>query len=230
MSRKRTKYTLEERVNAVHQVIDEGYSKKSVAKEYGVDRSTITNWIRKFKVDGMDGLKVTSTKKRYHSTLKLNAVQDYLSGEYSLNDVCLKYNISDSSVLRVWIKKYTKGETNKSSSKGRSTLNKGRKTTYEERVKIAQYTIAHEKNYQQAADHYQVSYQQVYGWVQKYLTGGEEALEDRRGKSPETKSDHLLTEEERLQLRIKELEKLNAHQAAEIGLLKKLEEIKRRWK
>ncbi|MDT2304936.1 helix-turn-helix domain-containing protein [Paenibacillus larvae] len=32
------------------------------------------------------------------------------------------------------------------------------------------------------ADKFQVSYQQVYSWTNKYLTSGVDALQDRRGK------------------------------------------------
>lgn len=38
----------------------------------------------------------------------------------------------------------------------------GRKTTYQERIEIVQYTIANELNYAQAIEKYDVSYQQVY--------------------------------------------------------------------
>lgn len=230
MSRRTSEHTLEERIAAVYQVIDDGYSLNSVASEYGIDYATLKSWIRKYKADGIDGLKESTTWKRYSYTLKVNAIQDYLSGKFSLEDCCKKYGISGHSVLSRWIKKYTEGEAYISPSKGRSTMNKGRKTTYTERIEIAQYTLAHDKNYQQAADHYQVSYQQVYSWVQKYLKDGENGLQDRCGKSALSKPEETLTEEERLRLRIQELEQVNAYQATEIALLKKLRSIKRRWR
>ncbi len=36
-------------------------------------------------------------------------------------------------------------------------MTKGRKTTFEERVEIVQYGIAHDRNYPQTAEHSQVS-------------------------------------------------------------------------
>ena len=230
MTYRRSKHTLEERENAVQQVLDHDYSLNSVAQEVGVSNQTLRSWIRKYKSDGIDGLKTATTWKKYSDELKLNAVQDYLSGGYSLNKCCTKYDISDTSVLNAWIKKYNEGELLSSSKKGLSTMNKRHKITAQERVDIAKYTLEHDKNYQEAADIFQVSYQQVYSWVQKYLDGGEDALEDRRGKSLQSKPDHLLTEEERKDQRIKELAKLVVRQEAEIGLLKKLDEIQRRWK
>ena len=59
----------------------------------------------------------------------------------------------------------------------------GRKTTLEERVEIAQYTIARNLDYKSAMEKYEVSYQQVYSWVNKYKNGGPEALRDNRGRN-----------------------------------------------
>lgn len=40
-------------------------------------------------------------------------------------------------------------------------MTKGRKTTFEERVEIVQYCIAHDRNYTKTAEQYQVSHQQA---------------------------------------------------------------------
>ena len=100
------------------------------------------------------------------------------------------------------------------------------RSTYQERIEITQYCLAIDKNYQKAADKYQVSYQQVYQWVQKYEKNGPDGLIDRRRRGLSSKPN--LTDEERSQLRIKELEERNQHLEAEVGLLKKLKEIERR--
>lgn len=105
-------------------------------------------------------------------------------------------------------------------------MKQGRKTSFEERVEIVNYTIAHEKNYQAAAEKFSVSYQQVYTWVRKFEKLGNQGLIDRRGKGLETKPN--LTHEEELLLKIKLLEERNCYLEMEVGLLKKLEEIKRR--
>lgn len=122
-------------------------------------------------------------------------------------------------------KSYTSGQDIKSTGKGRDIMNPGRKIIFKERIEIVQYTIANEYNYQDAAEKYRVSYQQAYSWVRKYEKDGEQSLHDRRGKSLESKPN--LTDEEKLQLRIKELEHRNQYLEAENGLLKKLKEIER---
>jgi transposase len=83
------------------------------------------------------------------------------------------------------------------------------------------------KNYQETAEKYQVSYQQVYQWVRKYEADGWDALSDRRGRS---KSVEELTLEEKMKLEMRRIEKENERLRAENAFLKKLEEIERRRK
>lgn len=226
MSRRSTNHSLEERLHAVELVLTHHQSLSKISKEFGISWHTIDNWVYKYKEKGIDGLKESRSWKRYSTELKDQAAQDYLSGKYSLKVCCRKHDISDTKVLRQWIKRYTSSESIKSTSKGKSTMTKGRKTTYQERIEITQYCLAIDKDYQKAADKYQVSYQQLYQWVQKYEKNGPDGLIDRRGRGLSSKPN--LTDEERSQLRIKELEERNQHLEAEVGLLKKLKEIERR--
>ncbi|MDT2276249.1 helix-turn-helix domain-containing protein [Paenibacillus larvae] len=115
-----------------------------------------------------------------------------------------------------WISKYTNGVEIKSTRKV-SRMNKGRKTTFEERIEIAQYTIANDLDYQKSMEKYDVSYSQVYAWVRKYKSGGEEALKDNRGRN---KPAEELDDHERLKLRIKELEARNEYLEMENALAK----------
>ena len=64
-------------------------------------------------------------------------------------------------------------------------MTKGRKTTWEERIQIVLDCLGNGKDYQEAANTYHVSYQQVYQWVKKYEDGGDEALKDKRGRKKE---------------------------------------------
>lgn len=225
MSKRMSKHTLDERITAALSVIEMQKSINAVAKEYNASSFAIKEWVRKYQSGGVDGLKETKTWKRYSEELKRNAVNFYLEGKGSLFVTCQKFNISSTSVLRQWINLYTSGKNIKSTSKGRDRMKPGRKTTFQERIEIAQYTIANDYNYQEAAEKYQASYQQVYSWVRKYEKDGEEGLHDRRGKPLDSKPN--LTDEEKLQLRIQELEHRNQYLEAENGLLKKLKEIER---
>ncbi|MDT2254643.1 helix-turn-helix domain-containing protein [Paenibacillus larvae] len=103
-------------------------------------------------------------------------------------------------------------------------MNKGRKTTFEERIRITQYTIANDLDYQKSMEKYDVSYSQVYAWVRKYKSGGEEALQDNRGHGCSLR--WMIMNDSKL--RIKELEAQNEYLEMENALAKKLAEIRRR--
>lgn len=195
------------------------------ASQLGVDNGTVKDWIRKYEEQGIEGLEESRTCKIYSQELKQAAIKDVLSGNYSLREATKQYRISDKSVLARWISKYTgKGEI-KPTRKGTIHMNQGRKTTFEERIEIAQFTIAHNLDYQQAMAQYNVSYQQVYAWVRKYQAGGQEALQDLRGRK---KPQEEMSEQEQLKLRIKELEARNRYLEMENDFAKKLAEIRRR--
>lgn len=224
---KRSFYSPEEKYQIISEVMDGRRSVNSIAKKHALSRKTINDWIRKYNDGGLEGLKESKTWKRYDNTLKQEAVLAVINKKMSIFQATLFFQISSTSVLRGWISRYTNGETPKSTSKGSvpKTMKKGRKTTYQERIEIAQYTIANELNYAQAIEKYDVSYQQVYSWVKKYQQHGEEALKDNRGRN---RSNEFLTEEERLKLRVKELEARNRHLEMENDFAKKLQEIQRR--
>ena len=168
----------------------------------------------------------TKGNKKYSKELKQQAVLDYLAGHGSQNDICKKYGIRSKGKLQTWIKKYNGHEELKSSGTGGSIImTKGRKTTFEERVEIVQYCIAHDRNYAQTAEQYQVSYQQARNYIVKYEAGGVEALRDNRGKR---KRPDEMSELEKLRAEVKILKAEKERAEMEASFLKKLEEIERR--
>ena len=224
---KRSPISLEEKLRVVKRCLKNETNPSYEAKQLGIDKQTVIEWIRKYKADGHEGVKDSRGCKAYSEELKLAAVRDVLSGNHSIREATKKYHISDKSVLTRWISKYTSGEEMKPTRKGKglSRMNKGRRTTLEERIEIAQYTIANDLDYQKSIEKYDVSYQQVYAWVRKYKSSGEEALKDNRGRN---KPAEELDDYARLKLRIKELEARNEYLEMENDFAKKLEEIRRR--
>ncbi|MBU5317655.1 helix-turn-helix domain-containing protein, partial [Clostridium bornimense] len=121
--------------------------------------------------------------KSYSADLKLSAVEEYLTGTISQLDVCIKYEIYSTSILRRWIKKYNSGiELKNYDPKQEVYMAKSkRKTTIEERKEIVKYCIEHGNDYKNTAEKFSVSYTQVYTWVRKYKVDGEDGLIDKRG-------------------------------------------------
>lgn len=99
-----------------------------------------------------------------------------------------------------------------------------RKTTLEERKEIAEYCLAHAKDYKGTAALYDVSYSQVYSWVQKYLCKGVESLTDNRGRH---KTDDEVDELERLRRENTRLKRKLEERDMTVELLKKAKEFER---
>jgi len=136
-----------------------------------------------------------------------------------------KYKISNISVLQRWTNKYNGHREIKATPKGMSqSMTKRRVTSLKERIEIVYYCIAHSNDFHQAAEVYNVSYQQVYKWVKKYKSGGENLLKDRRGKN---KLEEEITPEDRTKISIKIFKVENERLKAENAFLKKLEELER---
>ena len=214
----------EEKLYTVHQILDGNESKRSAANRLGVDFASILQWISIYKSDG-EGAFHQKAKKRYSKELKEKAVLDYLNGEGSQREICQKYGIRSKSKLQNWIKKYNGHEELKPFGTGGIVImTKGRKTSFDERVEIVQYCIAHDRNYAEAAEKYKVSYQQARNYTIKYEAGGVEALKDRRGRS---KSPEEMSELEKLRSENKILRAEKERVEMEVSFLKKLDAIER---
>ena len=208
------------------QYLEEGYTLQKVCTMFSVNMRTLQVWRAIYKYGGVEALIRPLKNKVYSAELKQRAIEDYLSGDYSQFDLLAKYGISSLSVFNTWLKSYTSHSELNDSGKGMSqTMTKGRKTTVDERIEIVKACLANDKNYQETAVQYEVSYQQVYTWVRKFEQNGEEALQDQRGR---TKPAEEQTPEDELRLRIQQMERENERLRAENLLLKKLEEIERR--
>lgn len=225
MSRK-NKLNAEEKVRIAEDCIEGRISQAEAARRVGVDESSIRAWIAKYKSEGSYGLWQTEKNRVYSEELKLQAVTEYLAGSGSLREICKKHKIRSKKQLRDWIKVYNSGRDFKHKMSGGSRMKNTRKTTQEERVRIAKECIENGDNYGEIAIKYQVSYQNVYSWVKKYRELGEAGLEDRRGQR--TAQQEPRTEEERLRIENAQLKHELYLARMERDLLKKLEEIERR--
>ena len=222
----KNKLNAEEKVRIAEDCIEGRISQAEAARRVGVDESSIRAWIAKYKSEGSYGLWQTEKNRVYSEELKLQAVTEYLAGSESLREICKKYRIRAKTQLRAWIKVYNSGRDFKHKMSGGSRMKNTRKTTQEERVRIAKECIGNGNNYGEIAIKYQVSYQNVYSWVKKYRELGEAGLEDRRGQR--TAQQEPRTEEERLRIENAQLKHELYLARMERDLLKKLEEIERR--
>ena len=212
-------------LEAVQEYLEGRSSQQAIADRLQVDRSSLRQWINKYESMGAVAF-IESGNKRYPKEVKEQAVADYLAGRGSLLDICKIHKIRSTAQLRNWIKKYNSHEELKASGTGGAVImTKGRKTSFNERVEIVRYCIAHDHNYAETAAKYDISYQQARSYTIKYEDGGVEALQDRRGRS---KPKEEMSELEKLRAENKLLRAEKERAEMEASFLKKLDEIERR--
>jgi transposase-like protein len=224
MSRK-SKISADEKLRIVEACLSGKLGVREAGRAAGVANSRVLEWISKYQAEGPSAFLPAERNRIYSPELKLVAVEEYLAGKGSLQDICKKYRIRSDRQLRNWIKVYNRHEDFKRQSGG-SHMTKARKTTQEERVKIAKECLEAGKDYGAMALKYNVSYQQVYTWVKKYGELGEAGLEDRRGQRAAQQEPR--TKEEELQAEIARLKHENYMLKMERDLLKKVKELERR--
>lgn len=227
MSQK-SKLSAKEKVKIIHKYMNREVSLSGAAAEAGVDRETLQRWVVQYEAEGAAAFLPNRRKHIYSPELKLQAVQDYLSGKGSLIEISKKYGLRDKKQLRNWLKVYnTHGDFNSVKfSGGGSYMKQGRDTTQEERIQIVKDCLASGKNYGEMALKYRVSYQQVRTWTLRFEEMGEAGLEDRRGKRKKDQAPR--TELEKAQIEIEQLKHKLYLAEMERDLLKKLDEIERR--
>lgn len=159
----RSKHTIEQKLKVLQLMEEAKYTIGEICKMYMIGRSAVVSWKVKYETEGVEGLKESATWKPYTKELKESAVRDFVEHGLSIREILAKYQISSQSALKGWVKKYTSHSELTNSKKGMSkTMTKGRPTTTEERIEIAQDCLLNERNYQGTAEKHGVSYQQVY--------------------------------------------------------------------
>jgi len=218
----------EEKVKIVRKYLAGEVSISGAAAEAGVDQKTLQRWVMQYEAEGAAAFLPGRRDHTYSPELKLQVVQEYLSGKGSQAELSKKYGLRDRKQLRDWLKVYhVHGDFNsRKNSGGGSYMKQGRDTTQEERIQIVKDCLASGKNYGEMALKYKVSYQQVRTWTLRFEAMGEAGLEDRRGKRK--KDQKPRTELEKAQIEIEQLKHKLYLAEMERDLLKKLDKIERR--
>ena len=221
------KLDFETQVKLVQRYVKGEIGLSAGAREAGVDRQTFKDWSNRYKTEGAAAFLPWKRNRSYSPELKLQAVQEYLSGKSSMDQICQKYAVFSRAVVQNWIKRYNAHGDFYSvkSSGGGSYMKQGRATTLEERVQIAEECLAARKNYGEMAKKYNVSYQQARDWTLRYEELGKAGLEDRRGQRKKDQTPR--TELEKAQIEIEQLKHKLKMAEIERDLLKKLDEVVR---
>lgn len=219
----RIKYPVEVKIRIAESYLAGEVSYRELRERYGVSKTSVQLWVEKYREHGRMAFVRKAGNAHYSKEFKTMCVETVLRGKSNVDGVVAKYNISDRSVLRRWIKCYNANKELKDYDPKREVYmaEARRKTTLKERKEIAEYCIGHDKDYKGTAAHYDVSYGQVYTWVKKYLAAGEDGLTDKRGHH---KSDDEADELERLRRENLRLKRKLEEQSMVVELLKKVKE------
>ena len=224
MSR-RERFSPYEKEQACLDYINGNRSRSEICNFLHISTRTIQDWATIYKKHGILGLSKKTKNRSYSKEFKMELVKKYISGEASSVDLAHQYDIS-SGLLRNWIKMYNANiELKDYNPKQEVYMAKARrKTTIDERKEIVNYCIEHNHNYKETAALYNVSYSQVYSWMKKYDSDGEEGLIDKRGRH---KRDDEVDELERLRRENVRLKRQLEEKDMAVELLKKVKEFGR---
>lgn len=183
-------------------------------------------WIAQYRKNGASAFAERSGNSTYTSEFKKMVVEEYITGCGSLTELCSKHKILSENTLLNWISLYNaNSELKDYNPKGEVYMaDARRKTTVEERKEIVEYCLSHNHDYKGTASLYDVSYSQVYSWVEKYDVSGGEGLTDKRGHH---KTDDEVDELERLRRENKRLKRQLEENDMLVQLLKKVKEFER---
>ena len=224
MSR-RERFSPYEKEQACLDYINGNRSRSEICNFLHISTRTIQDWATIYKKHGILGLSKKTKNRSYSKEFKMELVKKYISGEASSVDLAHQYDIS-SGLLRNWIRRYNANiELKDYNPKQEVYMAKARrKTTIDERKEIVNYCIEHNRNYKETAALYNVSYSQVYSWMKKYDSDGEEGLIDKRGRH---KLDDEVDELERLRRENVRLKRQLEEKDMAVELLKKVKEFGR---
>ena len=147
------KLGIEKKVKIVKRYLAGEVSISTAAAEVGVGRETLQGWVMQYEAEGLEAFLPNRKNHTYSPELKLQAVQEYLSGKGSQAELSKKYGLRSKKQLHNWIKVYNAhGDFNsRKSSGGGSYMKQGRDTTQEERIQIVKDCLASGKDYGEMA-------------------------------------------------------------------------------
>ena len=226
------KYSAKLKVAACEDYLSGEFSNREICEKYGIHFneksrvSELNKWIKIYMNNGESAFIHKKGNDTYSASFKEKVVQDYLEGKGSFAELTIKYNIRGNDTVRRWVLLYNANRKLKDYCPNREVYmaDARRKTSMEERKEIVNYCIEHDRDYKRTASIYNVSYSQVYSWVKKYDSNGEDGLIDKRGHH---KMDDEVDELERLRRENARLKRQLQEKDMLAELLKKVQEFER---
>ncbi|MEL1242620.1 transposase [Flavobacterium sp. DGU99] len=104
---RKVKYGYDFKLRCVNEVLKKHQAITVVAKENGIGKTGLKDWISRYLEFGNEGLLPIQKNKNYSAEFKLAVLKTIINKSLSLNKACLLFNIPSSSIIRRWQIRYT---------------------------------------------------------------------------------------------------------------------------
>ena len=98
------KLTIKDKIKII-QLRKRGNGYGTIAKQFGVQDSTIRRMLSRYELHGIDGIKHPSKNRKYSAELKLEIINRAYQGE-SKSSLSFEYNLPGECLIISWMKKY----------------------------------------------------------------------------------------------------------------------------
>ena len=102
------RHSFEERLNIVSRLI-EGESIRSLCRELRLDHHDVSLWLLRYQKYGDEGLRDIAPRN-YSVAEKLKIIEEYTVKGLSLQEICLRYDLSRTTV-KIWKRKLREGKS-----------------------------------------------------------------------------------------------------------------------
>ena len=87
-------------------LLDAGVGESALARELGVSRITVQDFILRRSIFGDDGVMPQGKRSSYSFEEKLEAVRYHVDGGHTQKETCQKYGLRSVALLKRWVKLY----------------------------------------------------------------------------------------------------------------------------
>ena len=89
-------HTIEFKIEVAEKYLSGKGAYRSLAKEYGVSEQIVGYWTKKYQKHGTKAFSESNCNAHHIKEFKQMCVEAVLNGEGSVDDIVIKYNISDT--------------------------------------------------------------------------------------------------------------------------------------
>ncbi len=119
------KYSEEFKIKLVNEYLYGNLGYKSLARKYNMGSETsIVEWVKVYKSQGMDGLKRRQTRDMYPVQFKLDTIQFMLKTGASFLETAVQFNLNNPSLIRRWMKEFKEQGLGGLKPKGRPSMSR----------------------------------------------------------------------------------------------------------